>query len=39
MNDIKVAIEPNIEPYLDGMVLEHDKYADGLVLLGNDSCC
>lgn len=39
MNEIKVAIEPDIAPYVDGLTLDFNKQANGLVLLGNESDC
>ncbi|WP_019156453.1 hypothetical protein [Robertmurraya massiliosenegalensis] len=39
MNDIQVAIDPDIAPYLEGLTLDFNKEANGLVLLGNESDC
>lgn len=37
MNEIKVAIQPNIAPYIERLTLDYDKQANGLVLLGNEN--
>ncbi|WP_180960127.1 hypothetical protein [Neobacillus cucumis] len=39
INEIKVAIDPDIEPYTEDLTLEFNQEANGLVLLGNDSDC
>ncbi|MFE8703167.1 hypothetical protein ACFYKX_21530 [Cytobacillus sp. FJAT-54145] len=39
LNDIKVAIDPNIEMYTDGLVLEFNEEMNSLVLSGNESDC
>lgn len=39
INGIKVAIEPSMKAYIEGLTLDYNKQANGLVLLGNDSCC
>jgi Fe-S cluster assembly iron-binding protein IscA len=39
MNEIKVAIDPNIEPHIENLTLDVSEEANGLVLLGNESNC
>jgi Fe-S cluster assembly iron-binding protein IscA len=39
INEIQVAIEPNIEAHAQGLTLEFNKDANGLVLIGNESDC
>lgn len=39
INEIKVAIDPNIESNIHDLTLEFDQEANGLVLLGNESNC
>ena len=39
INEIQVAIDPNIESYTEALVLDLDKQMNGLVLRGNDSDC
>jgi Fe-S cluster assembly iron-binding protein IscA len=39
INDIQVAIDPDIEPYTDNLTLDFNKESNGLVLLGNESNC
>lgn len=39
INEIQVAIDLHIEPYLEGLVLEYDQKNKGLVLFGNESDC
>ncbi|WML48217.1 hypothetical protein RCG23_23655 [Neobacillus sp. PS3-34] len=39
INEIQVAIDPNIEPYLEELILDYDRENNGLVLLGNESDC
>ncbi|WP_462411468.1 hypothetical protein [Neobacillus sp. Marseille-QA0830] len=39
VNEIKVAIDPDIEPFTEELTLEFNKEANGLVLLGNESNC
>ncbi len=39
INEILVAIDPNIESYTDNLVLEFDQESNGLVLLGNEADC
>ena len=39
INEIQVAIDPDIEPYTDGLTLDFNQEANGLVLLGNESNC
>ncbi|HJV16737.1 MAG TPA: hypothetical protein VJ546_05015 [Bacillales bacterium] len=39
LNGIKVAIDPNIEEYIEGLTLEFDQEREGLILSGRDSCC
>jgi Fe-S cluster assembly iron-binding protein IscA len=39
INEISVAIDPDIEPYSDNLTLDYSQEAKGLVLLGNESSC
>ena len=39
INEILVAIDTNIEPYTDNLILDYSQEANGLVLLGNESDC
>ncbi|PWW32600.1 hypothetical protein DFO73_101865 [Cytobacillus oceanisediminis] len=39
INDIKVAIDSDIESVTENLVLDFNKEANGLVLLGNESDC
>jgi len=39
INEIQVAIDPDIEPYTGDLTLEFNQEANGLVLLGNESNC
>lgn len=39
INEIQVAIDPDIEPYTDGLILDFNQEANGLVLVGNESNC
>lgn len=39
INEIQVAIDPQIEEHLEGLTLDFDKSQNGLVLLGNESDC
>lgn len=39
INEVKVAIDPQIEPYTEGLTLDFNQEANGLVLLGNESDC
>ncbi|MDP4086191.1 MAG: hypothetical protein Q8934_16455 [Bacillota bacterium] len=39
INEIKVAIDPHIEEYTNGLTLEFDQQRNGLVLKGNESSC
>ena len=39
INEVSVAIDPDIEPYTDDLTLDFSKEANGLVLLGNESNC
>lgn len=39
INEIKVAIDPNIEPFTDNLTLDHDKDGNGLVLFGSETNC
>lgn len=39
INEIQVAIDPDIEPYTDGLTLDFNQEANGIVLLGNESNC
>jgi hypothetical protein len=38
INEIQVAIEPGLEEYSEGVMLEYDKRRDGLVLIGSNDC-
>jgi iron-sulfur cluster insertion protein len=40
INEIQVAIDPDIEPFTESLTLEFDKENNGLMLVGNEnSCC
>jgi Fe-S cluster assembly iron-binding protein IscA len=39
INEIQVAIDPDIEPFTGDLTLEFNKETNGLVLLGNESNC
>lgn len=39
INEIQVAIDPDIESFTDGLTLEFNQEANGLVLSGNESSC
>jgi Fe-S cluster assembly iron-binding protein IscA len=39
INEVQVAIDPDIEPYTDNLTLDFIQEANGLVLLGNESNC
>jgi Fe-S cluster assembly iron-binding protein IscA len=39
INEIQVAIDPDIEPYTEDLTLDFSQEANGLVLLGNESNC
>jgi Fe-S cluster assembly iron-binding protein IscA len=39
INEIKVAIDTDIEPYTDGLTLDFDQETKGLVLLENENSC
>ena len=39
INEIQVAIDPDIEPYTENLTLDFSEEANGLVLLGNESDC
>lgn len=39
INEIQVAIDPDIEPYTENLTLDFNQEANGLVLLGNESNC
>ncbi|MEH6908602.1 MULTISPECIES: iron-sulfur cluster biosynthesis family protein [Neobacillus] len=39
INEIQVAIDPDIEPYTEGLTLDFNQEANGLVLVGNESNC
>jgi Fe-S cluster assembly iron-binding protein IscA len=39
INEVQVAIDPQIEPYTEGLTLDFNKEVNGLVLLGNESDC
>ena len=39
INEITVAIDPDIEPYTENLTLDFNQEANGLVLLGNESNC
>lgn len=39
INEVSVAIDPDIEPYTDDLTLDFSQEANGLVLLGNESNC
>jgi Fe-S cluster assembly iron-binding protein IscA len=39
INEVLVAIDPDIEPYTENLTLDFSEEANGLVLLGNESNC
>ncbi|MGJ7913779.1 hypothetical protein [Neobacillus sp. LXY-1] len=39
INEILVAIDFNIEPYTENVILDFSQEKNGLVLLGNESDC
>ena len=39
INEVLVAIDPDIEPYTEELTLEFNQEANGLVLMGNESNC
>lgn len=39
INEIQVAMDADIEPYTDDLILDYDHASNGLVLLGNESNC
>lgn len=39
INEVLVAIDPDIEPYTDNLTLDFSPESNGLVLLGNESDC
>lgn len=39
INEIQVAIESTVIEQTEGLTLDYDENRQGLVLLGNDSCC
>jgi Fe-S cluster assembly iron-binding protein IscA len=39
INEIQVAIDPDIAPFTENLTLEFNQDANGLVLLGNESNC
>lgn len=39
INEITVAIDPDIEPYTENLTLDFNQEANGLVLLGNENNC
>jgi Fe-S cluster assembly iron-binding protein IscA len=39
INEVSVAIDPDIEPYTENLTLDFSEEARGLVLLGNESDC
>jgi Fe-S cluster assembly iron-binding protein IscA len=39
INDIMVAIDPDIEPHTENLTLDFSQEANGLVLVGNESDC
>lgn len=39
INEISVAIDPDIEPYTGSLTLDYSQEAKGLVLLGKESDC
>jgi Fe-S cluster assembly iron-binding protein IscA len=39
VNEIQVAIDPDIEPFTGSLTLDFDKENNGLMLLGNESNC
>ena len=39
INEVLVAIDPDIEPYTEELTLEFNQDANGLVLSGNESNC
>jgi hypothetical protein len=39
INEVRVAIDPQIEAHTEGLTLDFNKESNGLVLLGNESDC
>lgn len=39
INEVVVAIDPDIEPYTENLTLDFSQEANGLVLVGNESNC
>lgn len=39
INEVLVAIDPDIEQYTESLTLDFSNEANGLVLLGNESNC
>lgn len=39
INEIQVALNPDLEEYTKDLILDYDKYRESLVLLGNVSGC
>jgi hypothetical protein len=39
INEIQVAMDPDLEEYTTDLTLDFDKYRESLILLGNDSAC
>ncbi|WP_258549823.1 MULTISPECIES: hypothetical protein [Cytobacillus] len=39
INEIQVAIDPEIKPHTESMILDYDQENERLVLLGNESDC
>ncbi|MCM3767648.1 hypothetical protein [Neobacillus niacini] len=39
VNEVLVAIDPDVEPYTENLTMDFNQEANGLVLLGNESNC
>lgn len=39
INEIKVAIQPNMVPFLEGLSLVYNPRTNGIVLIGNNQSC
>ena len=39
MNQIQVAVDPNIEGHIEGLVLDLNEEGNSLILKGNESDC
>jgi Fe-S cluster assembly iron-binding protein IscA len=39
INEIQVAIDPDVEPYTEDLTLDYDQENNGLMLVGNESSC